>query len=183
MLRSHDVRNPLRIQSAECPLYRPKGDYTRDLRPPKRGSGLSLHGSTPEPLMSALGHFRPGRDQRQVLSCRLCPRKQKSTRGRHRGSLKTTNGHLPVFLALRRNLRTLSLAVAKLVDLGTAQDFIFEEAGGDALDCIPVFYNKLGRGPNSELRKRTQILYSLARDGAVSSPSRVAPGGVVVPSN
>ena len=31
------------------------GDYTRDLRRTKWGSGVSLHGSNPEPLMSALG--------------------------------------------------------------------------------------------------------------------------------
>jgi hypothetical protein len=30
-------------------------DYSRDLRLTKWGSGLSLHGSNPEPLMSALG--------------------------------------------------------------------------------------------------------------------------------
>ena len=30
-------------------------DYIRDLRPAKWGSGVSLHGSKPEPLMSALG--------------------------------------------------------------------------------------------------------------------------------
>ena len=28
-------------------------DYIRDLRPAKWGSGISLHGSNPEPLMSA----------------------------------------------------------------------------------------------------------------------------------
>jgi len=28
-------------------------DYSRDLRPEKWGSGVSLHGSNPEPLMSA----------------------------------------------------------------------------------------------------------------------------------
>src|SRR5206468_2115079 len=33
-----------------------KCDYTRDLRPDKWGSGVSLHGSNPELLMSALGH-------------------------------------------------------------------------------------------------------------------------------
>ena len=31
-------------------------DYIRDLRLAKWGSGVSLHGSNPEPLMSALGH-------------------------------------------------------------------------------------------------------------------------------
>jgi hypothetical protein len=30
-------------------------DYIRDLLPTKWGSGVSLHGSNPEPLMSALG--------------------------------------------------------------------------------------------------------------------------------
>jgi hypothetical protein len=30
-------------------------DYSRDLRPAKWGSGVSLHGSNPEPPMSALG--------------------------------------------------------------------------------------------------------------------------------
>jgi hypothetical protein len=30
--------------------------YSRDLRPAKRGSGVGLHGSIPEPLMSALAH-------------------------------------------------------------------------------------------------------------------------------
>ena len=34
-------------------------DYSRDLRPAKWGSGVILHGSNPEPLMSALGHSRP----------------------------------------------------------------------------------------------------------------------------
>jgi hypothetical protein len=33
-------------------------DYSRDLRPAKWGSGVSLHGSKPEPLMSALGQKR-----------------------------------------------------------------------------------------------------------------------------
>src|SRR5262249_25922774 len=32
-----------------------KWDYSRDLRPVEWGSGGSLHGSNPEPLMSALG--------------------------------------------------------------------------------------------------------------------------------
>jgi hypothetical protein len=35
-----------------------KRDYSRDLRPAKRGSGVSLHGSNPEPLMSALSQKR-----------------------------------------------------------------------------------------------------------------------------
>jgi hypothetical protein len=30
-------------------------NYSRDLRPVKWGSGVSLHGSNPDPLMSALG--------------------------------------------------------------------------------------------------------------------------------
>jgi hypothetical protein len=33
-------------------------DYNRNLRPAKRGSGLNLHGSNPEPHMSALGQKR-----------------------------------------------------------------------------------------------------------------------------
>jgi hypothetical protein len=33
-------------------------DYSRDLRPTKWGSGVSLHGSNPDPLMSALGQKR-----------------------------------------------------------------------------------------------------------------------------
>ena len=33
-------------------------DYSRDLRSVEWGSGVSLHGSNPEPLMSALGHKR-----------------------------------------------------------------------------------------------------------------------------
>jgi hypothetical protein len=33
-------------------------DYIRDLRPAKWGSGVSLHSSNPEPLMSALGQKR-----------------------------------------------------------------------------------------------------------------------------
>jgi hypothetical protein len=33
-------------------------DYIRDLRQAKWGSGVSLHGSNPEPLMSALGQKR-----------------------------------------------------------------------------------------------------------------------------
>ena len=36
-------------------------DYIRDLLPTKRGSGVSLHGSNPEPLMSALGQKRTSR--------------------------------------------------------------------------------------------------------------------------
>jgi len=31
-------------------------DYSKDLRPAKLGSRVSLRGSNPEPLMSALGH-------------------------------------------------------------------------------------------------------------------------------
>jgi hypothetical protein len=38
-------------------------DYIRDLRPAKWGSGLSLHGTNPEPLMSAMG-------QKQTSDCR-----------------------------------------------------------------------------------------------------------------
>ena len=34
-------------------------DYIRDLRLAKWVSGVSLHGSNPEPPMSALGHSRP----------------------------------------------------------------------------------------------------------------------------
>ena len=34
-------------------------DYSRDLRPAKWGSGLSLHSSNPGPRMSALGQKRP----------------------------------------------------------------------------------------------------------------------------
>jgi hypothetical protein len=33
-------------------------NYSRDLRPAEWGSGVSLHGSNPEPLMSALGQKR-----------------------------------------------------------------------------------------------------------------------------
>ena len=41
-----------------------KCDYSRYLRPAKRGSGVRLHGSNPEPLMSALGQKRTsGHDQ------------------------------------------------------------------------------------------------------------------------
>jgi hypothetical protein len=38
---------------ADCDLQR--FDYSRDLPSAKRGSGVSLHGSNPEPPMSALG--------------------------------------------------------------------------------------------------------------------------------
>src|SRR5438477_5758534 len=34
-------------------------DYSRDLRPAEWDSGIRLHSSNPEPLMSALGHSRP----------------------------------------------------------------------------------------------------------------------------
>ena len=37
-------------------------NYSRDLRPAKWGSGVGLHGSNPEPLMSALG-------QKQTFGC------------------------------------------------------------------------------------------------------------------
>jgi hypothetical protein len=37
-------------------------DYIRDLRPAERGSGVSLRGINPGPLMSALG-------QKQTLKC------------------------------------------------------------------------------------------------------------------
>ena len=33
-------------------------DYIRDLRPAKWGSGIKLHSSNPDPLMSALGQKR-----------------------------------------------------------------------------------------------------------------------------
>ena len=36
-------------------------DYIRDLRLAKWGSGVSLHGSNPEPLMSAMGQKRTSR--------------------------------------------------------------------------------------------------------------------------
>jgi hypothetical protein len=36
-----------------------KGNYSRDLLPAEWGLGVSLHGSNPELLMSALGHSRP----------------------------------------------------------------------------------------------------------------------------
>jgi len=39
-------------------------DYIRDLRSAKWGSGISLHGINPEPLMSALG-------QKQTFSASL----------------------------------------------------------------------------------------------------------------
>jgi hypothetical protein len=37
-------------------------DYSRDLRRAKWGSGIELHGSNPEPLMSALGQKRTFND-------------------------------------------------------------------------------------------------------------------------
>jgi hypothetical protein len=36
-------------------MYLQRCDYSRDLRPAEWGSGISLHGSNPEPPMSALG--------------------------------------------------------------------------------------------------------------------------------
>ena len=41
-----------------APTIAHRDDCSRDLRPAKRGSGVSLHSSNPEPLMSALGHKR-----------------------------------------------------------------------------------------------------------------------------
>src|SRR5215472_5535357 len=38
-----------------------KLDYSRELRPVEWGSGVSLHGSNPEPLMSALGQKQTSR--------------------------------------------------------------------------------------------------------------------------
>jgi hypothetical protein len=38
-------------------------DYIRDLRPAKWGSGVSLHSSNPEPLMSALGQKQTSRPE------------------------------------------------------------------------------------------------------------------------
>src|SRR5215469_14587901 len=35
-----------------------RSDYSRDLRPAEWGSGVSLHGSKPKPLMSAFGQKR-----------------------------------------------------------------------------------------------------------------------------
>jgi hypothetical protein len=35
--------------------HRARGDYSRDLQPAEWGSVISLHGSNPESLMSALG--------------------------------------------------------------------------------------------------------------------------------
>jgi hypothetical protein len=43
-------------------------DYSRDLRAAEWGSGVSLHGSNPEPLMSALEQVR--------VSCPLYPQKR-----------------------------------------------------------------------------------------------------------
>jgi hypothetical protein len=40
-----------------------RGDYSRDLRPAEWGSVISLHGSNPESLMSALGHKQTWRFQ------------------------------------------------------------------------------------------------------------------------
>jgi hypothetical protein len=44
-----------RLRTAPTIAHR-EYDCSRDLRPAKRGSGVSLHSSNPEPLMSALGH-------------------------------------------------------------------------------------------------------------------------------
>ena len=41
-----------RLRTTPTPLI---GNYSRDLRPAEWGSGVSLHGSNPEPPMSALG--------------------------------------------------------------------------------------------------------------------------------
>jgi hypothetical protein len=46
----------------ECADYRLQGrDHSRDLPPAKWGSGVSLHGSSPKPPMSALGQQRTSR--------------------------------------------------------------------------------------------------------------------------
>jgi hypothetical protein len=43
-----------------------KGDYSRDFRQAKWGSGIKLHCSSREPLMSALGHKRTFRSFRPM---------------------------------------------------------------------------------------------------------------------
>jgi hypothetical protein len=64
-----------------------RGDYSRDLRPAEWGSVISLHGSNPESLMSAMGHkqtwrfqfvmsaITPKADNRSATEC---PAKRKS---------------------------------------------------------------------------------------------------------
>jgi hypothetical protein len=42
-------------KAQDCADYHREYDYSSDLRPAKQGSGVRLHGSNPEPLMSALG--------------------------------------------------------------------------------------------------------------------------------
>src|SRR5262249_35297240 len=49
------MRSRRRIACPEAQGYANTRDYIRDLPPAKWGSGVSLHGSNSEPLMSALG--------------------------------------------------------------------------------------------------------------------------------
>src|SRR5262245_27667394 len=52
------MKSRRRITAPKCEEPLVLDDYSRDLRLAKWGSGVSLHGSKPEPLMSALGHNR-----------------------------------------------------------------------------------------------------------------------------
>jgi hypothetical protein len=56
-------------------------DYIRDLRPAKWGSGVSLHSSNPEPLMSALGQKQTLR--RLLLMSALPPKADIGTQSRN----------------------------------------------------------------------------------------------------
>ena len=56
-------------------------DYIRDLLPTKRGSGVSLHGSNPEPLMSALGQKQTLQSVKPMSA--LPPKTDIGTQSRH----------------------------------------------------------------------------------------------------
>ena len=56
-------------------------DYIRDLRLAKRGSGVSLHGSNPEPLMSALGQKQTLQSVKPMSA--LPPKTDIGTQSRH----------------------------------------------------------------------------------------------------
>jgi hypothetical protein len=55
-------------------------DYIRDLRPAEWGSGVSLHGSNPEPPMSALGQKQTSRLVRAMSA--LPPKADMGTQSR-----------------------------------------------------------------------------------------------------
>src|SRR5262249_48765861 len=53
LMKSRRRMAPQGLRSTPIPA-----DYSRDLQPAKWGLGVRLHGSNPEPLMSALGQKR-----------------------------------------------------------------------------------------------------------------------------